>query len=979
MERKHATVIALTFVLVGLMFFTADTPLVLQQEVNPVNHESPEIFEQIADEPVPLQPLRLNVIENPSFENFDFGTNYPTGWYAQSSTYANADPRYTDVVSSGTYAGLVEGQGNTLVGSSSYLYCHPVDYTNTTLLEPGISLSFDWNSLANPDINTGAEIYSTIVIENATGDFRTMRYYLSTSSSHTNISSSASFLLNDTLNQWNSFDRNITEDFIAVFGSGDLSNNLYVTFIYFQASSPIEATGIASAVFDVVVLYNSTYIGWIENGNFETGTGAAWYWNDSSIGYVTQSTDSTLDTYSLNMSIPTMASGSAYTSVYTSFPQYNGYHVLGPNMNTIELDWKYNDTVGAGADQSAYLKFVFQNASIYEVYFYFGYGDDNLHSSNKTTQIYVKMPGFGSRDIWQHSEIDLFDICNAVGFYNLTLTLIDLRTEQGMIGSELELLVDDFRMITYPGSDPTFEYDNWNPSYSPFMGWDLGYDTPGVVTKSTESHSGSYACNITTTSNQQESLGRYDLYVDIDSALMTDFWWRMDHIQSGIGMSAAYFQLGFIDSGTPRSIAYILGNNDWWTPSNATNNKFVFADGFNQTGIWTNLARNITNDIESLYLESDDGWYLDSISIYTSSAVGLRTSFLIDDVQFTDTMPPTISGVIQSIDPVYYEVTSVVVTATDTRPGVSSVVVNYTTDGWSSWNTIDATYGTSTYDADIPAQPYGTTVQYFVIATDGVGLQTIDNNGGLLYSYTVDDDVDPTLRIDTPVNNTAQEGLLAITATASDPGSGVEYVSFNVDGSGPIKDYTAPYSQNWNLDDASLGSHFIIVSARDNAGHTVSLTHYITVVDTIDPGLDSPGDVAFTVGAPGPIIDWNPTDIRPASYEVFVDTVSTYTGLWNHTSEHLVMDLDGLAVGTYNYTCVVADDGGNTAVDTVIVTVSAEATTPTTTTTTTTTPTTSTTPTGTGDIVTPLLIVISIGGVGILLVVFVVLPKMKKT
>jgi hypothetical protein len=243
------------------------------------------------------------------------------------------------------------------------------------------------------------------------------------------------------------------------------------------------------------------------------------------------------------------------------------------------------------------------------------------------------------------------------------------------------------------------------------------------------------------------------------------------------------------------------------------------------------------------------------------------------------------------------------------------------------------------------------------------------------------------------------EGRIVVNVTAEDLGSGIEYVEFNTDGTGAWSDYDAPYLMPWNLNDTTLGSHFIIVEVRDNAGNTVTKTHYFTVVDTISPVLDSPDDVEFTVGETGYTIDWDPTDIRPASFEVFVEGVRTFTGVWNASSEHIVVELDGLSVGTYNYTCVVFDDAGNSVFDTVIVTVNelpttSTATTPsvtiTTMTTETTTETTSTslsttsttqptsstssTPPPGGDM-TMILILVGAGGVLVIIIVIVLMKK----
>jgi len=541
MERKHATVLALTFVLVGLMFFSVDTPLVLQQDVEPVVHEAPVTVEQIADEPVPQEPLRLNVVENPSFEEWDSVNHRPEDWSAQASAYQHSDNVYTDVVAAGSYAGFAESQGNDVGYGSAYVYSD-LGYTTTTLIEPGISLSFNWNTLANPDIQIGAESRFYLQTDNGAGTAYNFYYYLSSAATGlTNQTNYGRIMINETVNQWNVFDRNITEDFIEVFGSGSLTSESYVRGLWFYANSPVEATDMIQAVFDDVVLYNSTYSSWVENGDFESGTGNGWDIYSTDAGYVKQSTDSMHLTYSLNVSIPTMRGGSANARCYTWFSTNFGYHALYPGMNIIEMDWKYNDTVGAGSSQYAYFRLAFYNGTTYYVHFLFGYGNDVISQTNSSTNIYVKMPGFGVRDTWQHSVIDPYYVCNEVGLFNMSITEISFYVYQAMADAGVELLVDGFTFETYPTSDPTFEYiENWG-RFDPFTGWGR-FVGSGTVTQSTVAHSGSYSANITI-ENGEDGIHRNLLYADIDPALSrflvafrrySEYWTRIYLDQYGI-------------------------------------------------------------------------------------------------------------------------------------------------------------------------------------------------------------------------------------------------------------------------------------------------------------------------------------------------------------------------------------------------------------------------------------------------------------
>jgi hypothetical protein len=983
MMKKHAIVIALSFVLVGMMFFSVDTPLILKQQESSQNIPSPQEVLLISDEPDSMGNMRMNVMDNPSFENW--AGNGPEGYTSKgASGHIEADFAYTGPGVSGNYAGLIEAQGSQ-TNYAEGIMNQNVPSSPSPLLEPVMALSLDWNTLANPDLFNEARVFVEVRTENSTGNWRNIFYVLSYGSlSVSNGSIDAWFMLNASLNQWNNLDRNITNDFLAVFGAGDLSSSQHVSSIWLRTYSPAYAFGKQQVVFDNVVLTNGSYSGWVGNGDFETGAESPWSTLRSSMAYIEQSTDSTHETYSLNMSIPesTSTSDDGYAYISKNFNYPGGFFAPSSGLTMVEFDWKYNDTASAGSVQYSSLQFSFSNQTgSYYMYLYFGVHNDVLSMTNSSQFNYFKIPGFGVRDTWQHASLDLYTYMRSVGYSNVSFHALGLFAANSAPGASLDLLIDDFQIVTYPLGDPGFE-EEWHSSLNtPFAGWPNWIGETGVISRTTDSALGTYALNLTVTGSDSAGVYR-DTYIPVHPSDLTNFSWRLDDM----GVGTSHVNIEFRLSGS-NSLNYILGSGVNHNPSNTSTYINIRADSFNITGSWNQFMVNITADAEEAFGPTSDLAII-QLTIDTFSAPGERVSCIFDEMQFIDGAPPVVDSVdFSPTTPMYYESVNVTVYAHDNRSGMKYLYVNYFNG--SNWHVSPVTVMDGYYVATIPALPYGTTVGVQISVGDNSGQNMIDDNDGALYSYTVGDDVDPTLTIDNPVNNTDAEGLLAITATADDLGSGVEYVSFNVDAGGSIEDYTAPYSQNWNLDDASLGSHFIIVTVRDLAGNTVSKTHYITVVDTIQPVLDTPGDVEYTVGETGYVIDWNPTDIRPNSYEVFVDTVSTYTGSWNSSSEHIIINLDGLAVGTYNFTCVVYDDAGNSYSDTVNVTVIEVVTPPTTTTTTTTTTTptstTSTTPTsGTttppptgGDITMILLIVAGVGIVGVLLVVFVVLPRMK--
>ncbi|MFX1439023.1 MAG: hypothetical protein ACFFFD_02160, partial [Promethearchaeota archaeon] len=94
--------------------------------------------------------------------------------------------------------------------------------------------------------------------------------------------------------------------------------------------------------------------------------------------------------------------------------------------------------------------------------------------------------------------------------------------------------------------------------------------------------------------------------------------------------------------------------------------------------------------------------------------------------------------------------------------------------------------------------------------------------------------------------------------------------------------------------------------------------------DKTAPVLNHPDDIGyFEGGSSGETITWTPSDDYPLSYEVFVDGTTLMSGDWNSSSESIAVPAWGLSAGEYNYTIVVSDFAGNTAVDTVMVTVQA--------------------------------------------------------
>lgn len=181
-----------------------------------------------------------------------------------------------------------------------------------------------------------------------------------------------------------------------------------------------------------------------------------------------------------------------------------------------------------------------------------------------------------------------------------------------------------------------------------------------------------------------------------------------------------------------------------------------------------------------------------------------------------------------------------------------------------------------------------------------------------------------------------------------------------------------------NLDGLGFGVFNYTILINDTYGHWTNDTVFVTVMDTTPPVLPGLDDVAYEAGSIGNELIWLPMDFCPDSYEIYLDSVLNKTGAWD--GEAIRIYIDGLEVGEHNYTLVIIDKGGNTAVDTVLVTVTEAATTTTTTSTTTETTTSetttsSTTSTGSSDPTTLILMVAGVVGAVVVLVLFSKLRK----
>jgi hypothetical protein len=174
--------------------------------------------------------------------------------------------------------------------------------------------------------------------------------------------------------------------------------------------------------------------------------------------------------------------------------------------------------------------------------------------------------------------------------------------------------------------------------------------------------------------------------------------------------------------------------------------------------------------------------------------------------------------------------------------GIDEVDLVYRIDG-SSWHAVDMTHTTGdTYTGTIPAQSWACHVEYVIWAMGLLGSTYVDDNDGLCYSYLVADLLDPEVSITAPAADASVSGMVTISVTTSDAGSGIDRVEFYVDGSLIGTDDSAPFELEWDSSEVSDGAHTLMVRAFDGAGNDAEASITLTT--------DNPTTTTTTDGIP---------------------------------------------------------------------------------------------------------------------------------
>jgi hypothetical protein len=348
-----------------------------------------------------------------------------------------------------------------------------------------------------------------------------------------------------------------------------------------------------------------------------------------------------------------------------------------------------------------------------------------------------------------------------------------------------------------------------------------------------------------------------------------------------------------------------IGNYVEWYPLDLNPSSYViYRDGISvDSGTWTNISEPISISVDGLTL----GLYNYTIVVTDSDTNTANDTIL---VTCYDGTPPTVNS---PADVFYNEgepAGSLTWQPYDKYPSHYYIYRDGVQIRSGNWNSNSQSFSTS-----ISGLAYGI-YNFTFLALDQHGNSMSDTAW-----VTVLDGTPPVVADDPDVEyyEGAPGGEIVWDPTDLHP---VSYIIY--------KDSIAIKMGTWNssaesieisIDGLAFGKYnytLVVFDIGDNFGFD---TVIVTVLDGTVPSIEVSAESSVPEGLLGTEFIWSPYDLNPYNYSVYQDGVLIKSGLWNSSSEDIIIPLHELSLGTYNFSLIVFDMGGNNATDLVQITI----------------------------------------------------------
>ncbi len=631
------------------------------------------------------------------------------------------------------YSIVSEGARSARLMAKGTDYYHPAQaylflQSWSSIMNPAnLTVSFDYyiDTLANADLGDCLELYVPFGSSS-----RNIYYRIGSSMSATNTSSQAYFLIDiGSLQQWNTFSRNVTQDYIDAFGTSSL---LYLSRFQFHVISYEYEW--SRAYIDNVYFTNgsSTLVGGsINAGNFETGFTGSWWWGfnyDAGSGDVSQSTTRVEGDWSLNVTINTQGD-TGYARLSSSI--YKMPTTL--NKDQFSFYWYIADWQVSTWNSRAYMWVECSNSSdSFYLFYSFGYGG-GPQTLGGPNDIEFEADGFNTTGVWNlfnRSIVD--DVHSRYPDSDVLIETIYFYVTAEDVGSRISILFDDASLTTSILHDGG--YEDQHDVGEPIYGWDGEFNVDPAHTVTDFSCNGEKAANITLENGDE--LSRYQeldyLQIDDTTEYILDFNWYLETFNQSSN-DYLFIVLNFNDNLLIIPIANATPVDDLYTPGEGE--ALVLLPEINLVGTWVNWHIDIVHTLELMFgLPLDD--YIYDIEIWGGTDEGSKLVVFMDDLYIYEDPAPEISDVEQTpMNPAAGGFVFIAATVVDAT--LSSVTLNYRINEGSWIHTEMENEVGNRFELNITSLLGDAVVEYSITAVDEYGKSSTALDGTEYFSFTV--------------------------------------------------------------------------------------------------------------------------------------------------------------------------------------------------------------------------------------------------
>jgi len=661
--------------------------------------------------------LEANIFPNDGLEEWS-NPHQPTDFSTSRSEETDAWIEST-IFSEGSHSiGLEARAINTYQSVDTYLiYQSRPTYDNPI----NLTLDLDWylDSIGTPENQDYVRIDVNI-------NYKHMFYYLGCETDYTNYTSNAYFEISGTLQTWNHLQRNLTQDYIEMFG--EVPTQYRETEWNIRTYSAMQYIRV---YFDDLNLVNGTttiYGGSIGEGNFETMGDWQTGWHYGA-GDIAQCSDSNSGSSSMNLTALTF-DDRAWADAYRSPDKL----LTSDNQANLSFWWKLDDYVNPSMSTYARVTVSFENMTFQSDFYYYMFvgGSGTLPFINMGNNMKFAADSFNVTDTWNFFDRNLWEDFNSVySSENLWISQIRFEVDNNEDDSKLSLLVDD---ITFaPSILNDMDYEQQNAIGQPIQGWDY---PPGLdeFTVTDFAESGGKAANLTLMDDYTYlDQDMHEIPIDSTTELIFDFNVYIDTFNTS-SEDYVLFEFYFDEV----AFSYIIANSTSAFEDEIGGEedaKFIILQDTLVTGEWLNFQLDIVHDYELLFGSLPDTIIYD-VNLLAEAVAGSKLEVYFDDLYIYYDPSPEITDVSHSpvapLDGGFALIAATVVDAT-----IDTVSVNYRVDN-GSWSVLTMNQISSTsFQANLTDLIEGSVVEYSVTAIDAFDKSVESLNGTEFYSFTV--------------------------------------------------------------------------------------------------------------------------------------------------------------------------------------------------------------------------------------------------